>query len=364
MMRRIRLTVSYDGTDYCGSQLQPNGVTVEEKLNRALLELTGERRQVIFASRTDSGVHALGNVAVFDTEMRMEAGRFAFALNQHLPEDIRVRRSDEVEAGWHPRKRNCVKSYEYCIYNSRIPNPLLRRFSAFFYRPLELEDMREGAELLLGEHDFAAFCSSGSQAENTVRTVYGIELSEEECAEREPGGERREEDFDRLIRIRISGSGFLYNMVRIIAGTLLEVGQGKYPPEQIRQILRSRDRRQAGPAAPASGLTLRSVRFVEPKAEIEAENEDWSYVLDQADVGQSGESFLTIRRCRESDYSALLRRLIHQSCRDGARMVFVRDQEKPERLGEGQEYGYYRLRSGRGEFPFAACDRGNSALTF
>lgn len=370
-MRRIRLRVSYDGTDYCGSQIQPNGVTIEEKLNAAVQKLTGQDVQVIFASRTDTGVHALGNVAVFDTEMRMDAGKFAFALNQRLPEDIRVRASDEVALNWHPRKQNCIKSYEYRIFNSRIPNPLLRRYAQFCYYALDVEAMREAAQALVGEHDFAAFCSSGSSVENTVRRIHSAEIEEkilpagewerQETGQRE-GRETRRFPLDRVITIRLRGSGFLYNMVRIIAGTLIEIGSGRRPAADMQHILRSRNRQESGAVAAACGLTLCSIQFLPALLPlIEAENEDWSYTLDQSMTTQSGESRLTIRRCNARDYAALLTRLLHETHRNGAKFTLVRDLEQPERLKPEQRYGYYRLFAKEGAFPFRAEDCGGES---
>ena len=387
-MRRIRLTVSYDGTNYCGSQVQPNGVTVEEKLNESIRRLTGDASPVIFASRTDSGVHAMGNVAVFDTEMRMAADKFTFALNQRLPEDIRIRASEEVSPDWHPRKQNCTKTYLYRIYNHRIPDPLVRLYSQFCYYPLDIEKMRQAVRCLTGEHDFACFCSARSQAENTVRTIYGIEITEEKTGGA-PGagsagsGEGRSEgggdgtgegnDAGRLITMRISGSGFLYNMVRIIAGTLLQIGSGIRPAEDMEQILRSRERKQAGPVAGAGGLTLLSIDYEKELQDfIEVENEDWSYVLDQRELkawkkqekmsapaaeqeaisepAESGQkralmpaAYLTVCRCAERDYEGLLTRLFHQNYRNGAACTFVRDLEAPGRLAEGQKYGFYSI---------------------
>ena len=384
-MRRIRLVVSYDGTAYCGSQVQPNGVTIEEKLNEAVMKLTGEASPVIFASRTDSGVHALGNVAVFDTEMRMAADKFTFALNQRLPEDIRIRASEEVPADWHPRKQNCRKTYDYRIYNNKVPDPLLRLYSQYCYYDLDTERMRQAVRCLTGEHDFNCFCSARSQAENTVRTIYSIDILEDAV----PAG-------GKLVTIRISGSGFLYNMVRIIAGTLLQIGSGIRPPEDMERILRSRDRKNAGPVAGASGLTLVSIGFQEELEDrISVENEDWSYCLDQQELkdgadrenvtdgkagpdgkagidgktGPAGETgpdgkagpaaYLTVHRCADRDYAELLTRLFHQNYRNGAAFTFVRDLERPERLAGGQKYGFYTLEAAEGEYPWRASDKGH-----
>lgn len=369
-MRRIRLLVSYDGTDYHGSQLQPNGSSIEEKLNEALSMLTGESTRVLFASRTDAGVHALGNVAIFDTAMRMAADKFAFAINQRLPEDIRVLASDEVPAHWHPRKQHCRKSYTYRIFNSKIPNPLVRRYAHFCYYPLELEPMRQAAAFLIGEHDFASFCAAGSQAENTVRTIDSIRVEENEVSAWNgallPG---------RMVTIRVTGSGFLYNMVRIIAGTLMEIGTGRRMPEEMKQILARRDRRFAGAAAAARGLTLCRIRFLsELPARQEIESEDWSYLVERrqpegepeqpewrrpepgiTEQGKAG--FLTIRHCADPDYESLLTRLIHELYRDGIREIYLKDLEAPERPGVGKIYGYYRLEASTGAFPYRAVDR-------
>ena len=169
-MRRIKLVVSYDGTAYCGWQLQPNGVTIEEVLNQALSSLLKEDIQVIGASRTDSGVHAMGNVAVFDTESRIPGDKICFALNQRLPDDVRIQASEEVPLTFHPRKANCVKTYEYKILNRKIDMPLQRLYSYFCYFNLDLEKMQKAASYLIGEHDFKSFCTVRTQAEETVRS--------------------------------------------------------------------------------------------------------------------------------------------------------------------------------------------------
>lgn len=244
-MKRIRMTVAYDGTHYNGWQIQPNGVTIEGVLNQHLSQLLKEEIQVIGASRTDSGVHALCNIAVFDTNARMPGEKISYALNQRLPEDIRIRKSEEVEPDWHPRKTESIKTYEYRIWNEEFPNPIKRLYTHFTYLSMDLEKMKKAAELLEGEHDFKSFCSVNSQAETTVRTIHRIEVEKE-------GPE---------IVIRVSGNGFLYNMVRILAGTLMEVGCGRRTPESMAEILEAKDRSAAGPTAPAKGLTLVSYQF-------------------------------------------------------------------------------------------------------
>lgn len=245
-MKRVKLIVSYDGTNYCGWQIQQNGITVEEVLNKTISALVGEKIAVIGASRTDSGVHALGNVAVFDTESQIPAEKMSFALNQRLPEDIRIQHSCEVSSEWHPRYCDTRKTYEYRILNRKFSVPTERLYSHFFYYPLNVADMQRGAAYLIGEHDFRSFCSARSQVENTVRTIYALDIQKE----------------GDMICIRINGNGFLYNMVRIIVGTLIKVGTGMYPPEHVKEILEAKDRRMAGPKAEARGLTLLEIEYL------------------------------------------------------------------------------------------------------
>ena len=248
-MKRFKLTVAYDGTDYCGWQIQPNGITVEEVLNRKLSELTGEKITVIGASRTDSGVHAMGNVAVFDSDTSIPAERIAYALNRNLPEDIVVVKSEEVPLDWHPRYQDTVKTYEYRILNREMPDPIRRRDTFFVSYPLDIGKMQEAAEYLRGRHDFKSFCNIKTDVEDTVRTIYDLDVL-------------RDGD---LITIRISGNGFLYNMVRIIVGTLIRVGRGFYPPTRVKEILDAENRETAGATAPPHGLVL--VKIVYKKEE-------------------------------------------------------------------------------------------------
>ncbi len=245
-MKRVMLVVAYDGTNYHGWQLQPNVVTIESVLNEALSSLFNEDIKVIGASRTDTGVHSLGNVAVFDTRARMPAEKIAYALNQRLPEDIRIQSSREVATDFHPRRQNSRKTYEYRILNCEFPMPVHRLYSYFTYVPLDIELMRKAAFYLVGEHDFKSFCSVNTTAETTIRTIYDISV----------------EKTGDMISIKVTGSGFLYNMVRIIAGTLMEVGKGKLSPEKIPDILKALDRTHAGPTAPACGLTLYKYEYV------------------------------------------------------------------------------------------------------
>lgn len=244
-MKRIKLTIAYDGTNYCGWQVQPNGITVEEVLNKALHKLTGENIQVIGASRTDSGVHALGNVAVFDSETTIPPERIAMALNQRLPEDIVIVKSEEVPLDFHPRYCECSKTYEYHIINTRIPIPTKRLTNYFVSYQLDFDKMRQAASYLVGEHDFVSFCNVRTDVENTVRTIHALDIIQ--------NGEE--------ITIRITGNGFLYNMVRIIVGTLIRVGRGFYEPEKVKEILEAKDRKAAGVTAPAHGLMLVEIEY-------------------------------------------------------------------------------------------------------
>ncbi len=245
-MRRVMLTVAYDGTNYHGWQIQPNGETIEGILNRCLSELLGEDVTVTGASRTDSGVHAMGNVAVFDTETRIPADKIAYALNRRLPEDIRIQGSREVDGVFHPRHTASRKTYEYRIYCAPFPMPVKRLYSHFTYVPMDVTRMQRAGEYLIGERDFKSFCNTEAQVESTVRRIESLRVSEE----------------GREIVIRVTGRGFLYNMVRIIAGTLMEVGRGHREPEELESILAAKDRRAAGPTAPACGLTLMQIEYL------------------------------------------------------------------------------------------------------
>lgn len=244
--RRVMLRVSYDGRKYHGFAKEPGQATIEGTLNDTISELTGETIEVIGASRTDAGVHSLGNVAVFDTATRIPTEKLPYALNQRLPNDIVVWEATDVADDFHPRHCDSKKTYRYRILNSTFPNPVERFDSYHYYRPLDVEDMQKGAEGLVGEHDFTSFASVYSQAVDHVRTIYSCTVEKE----------------GDMISITVTGSGFLYNMVRIIAGTLIEVGIGKIAPEKITDIIEAKNRRMAGPTAPAVGLTMIGIEFL------------------------------------------------------------------------------------------------------
>lgn len=242
---RYLLRVAYDGTEYCGWQIQPGLRTVEGTLKSALNKLMGTEVPMIGASRTDAGVHAEGNVAVFDCDTTIPADKIKYALNNMLPEDVVVVESKQVEDDFHPRHCDCKKTYQYRILNTPLPDPNRRRNTYFYRGSLDIAAMREAAGYIVGTHDFICFMAAGSQVKDTVRTVYSLELE-------------REND---VVTMTIQGNGFLYNMVRIIAGTLIMVGRGQIKPQEVKNIIDKRDRREAGPTAPAKGLTLKVIEY-------------------------------------------------------------------------------------------------------
>lgn len=245
MSRRIRAVVQYEGTRYHGFQRQPQALTVEAELLRAIAGITGEEVHLMAAGRTDAGVHACGQVIAFDTASRVPPERFAPALNSLLPDDIRVLESCQAAAGFHPRYDARGKVYDYLVYRERSGALFHRRFCLLHEGPLDLEAMRTAAGALEGTHDFRAFCASGSSVQDHVRTLWSCRLQEEGA----------------LLRFRFAGNGFLYHMVRIMVGTLLEVGRGKMAPQQVAEILGRGERGGTGPTAPACGLFLVRVLY-------------------------------------------------------------------------------------------------------
>lgn len=254
------LTVAYDGTDYNGWQIQPDVPTIEGILDRELSRLLGEDIRVIGASRTDAGVHAEGAIAVFDTNSRIPGDKFSYALNQSLPDDIVIRKSEEVASDFHPRKTDCRKTYRYSIWNEEFPMPTNSRYTHRVYLRLDIDAMRKAARYFTGEHDFAGFCSAAADVETTVRTIYDVRIETEDARSRDIDPDDKGFYHGRM-DIYVTGNGFLYNMVRIIAGTLIDVGAGKTDPEDIPDIIASRDRNRAGDTAPAKGLTLVGYTF-------------------------------------------------------------------------------------------------------
>lgn len=244
-MRTVRLTVAFDGTRYEGWQSQRRGKTLQETIERTLERLFGKRTDLISSSRTDSGVHALGLVAHFKTSSALSDSTIRKALNFHLPGDILVLSARTAPDGFHARYSAVSKTYRYDLWNSAT-RPLREAPYAWWYpHRLDLPSMRQAARHLTGEHDFAAFRDKGEEDKSTVRRIHRITLKRH----------------GKLLRIEITGSGFLRHMVRIIVGTLIEVGRGKMTPSRVAAILQSRDRSLAGPTAKPHGLTLVSVRY-------------------------------------------------------------------------------------------------------
>lgn len=319
-MKNIKLVVAYDGTNYSGWQIQPNAVTIEQLLDKAINSLTGENVHVTGASRTDAGVHAMGNVAVFKTNSTIPGRRWAYAINRFLPDDIVVQASWEVEKNFHPRHCNTVKTYEYKILNTPFPFPKERNYSWHVSHDLNINNMKEAAQILIGEHDFKSFCCVRTQTESTVRHICSIEIIKENIYNKnisekfsnkynndsiKKNGDNNKNSLDMkasdnmsglsdkifgknyscddklqnnnvsaanradnisngsYITIRIKGNGFLYNMVRIIAGTLMQVGRGQLTPAAVQNMLLSKDRCSAGQTAPPQGLTLMGIDYVD-----------------------------------------------------------------------------------------------------
>lgn len=244
-MRRMLLVVQYDGTGYHGFQRQCGQMTVQERLEQTLEQVLGEAVTVSAAGRTDAGVHAIGQAVAFTTANPIPVPNLVRALNDALPGDMAVAGAEVVPEAFHPRRDALSKLYSYRILNRELPSPFICRYAWHVTEPLDLELMQAAAEKLLGEHDFAAFCASGSSAKSTVRRLSRLDVT-------------REGD---LIEIRAEANGFLYMMVRIMVGTLVEVGLGRLSAEEVGWILAGRDRTRAGPTAPPQGLCLVAVSY-------------------------------------------------------------------------------------------------------
>ena len=244
-MKNIMITIEYDGTNYCGWQFQLNGRSIQEEIEKALAELTGEVIKINGAGRTDAQVHARGQVANFFTASTIPPERIAKALNGLLPEDISIVESKEVSGDFHARYSAIGKRYTYQIYMSKNRSPLKRNYSLHVSYNLDLGIMREASKLLLGTHDFRGFMATASTVQNTVRTIHDIKFLVE----------------DNSLWITFEGNGFLYNMVRNMVGTLLKIGRGTMEPMQLDKILKSKDRRLAGPTAQPQGLYLDKVIY-------------------------------------------------------------------------------------------------------
>ncbi|GIP36287.1 tRNA pseudouridine(38-40) synthase TruA [Paenibacillus sp. J2TS4] len=253
-MRNIKMTISYDGTSYCGFQIQPNQVTIQGKLEEAVRILTGEQVKITSSGRTDAGVHARGQVINYTTNSRIPIDRWCLALNSRLPDDITVHSAEEAPLDFHARHGAREKTYRYSIQRSKWPDVFQQKLRLHHPAPLDVEAMRRALLRLEGEHDFTSFCSTRTSVESHVRTIYSTSVDyvpEPMIADGEAG----------VIHIYITGNGFLYNMVRIIVGTLIEVGSGKRAESEMSDILAARDRSLAGPTAMPHGLTLWEVKY-------------------------------------------------------------------------------------------------------
>lgn len=245
-MRRIRLVLEYDGTDFSGFQLQGPGLrTVQGELEAALRKISGQTVRISGAGRTDAGVHALGQVCHFDVDWRITEGKIAGALNANLPHDISVREARWSEEGFHCRFSATSRTYRYAILNRAQPSALLQRYVWHLVAPLEIEAMQEAGQVLLGVHDFATFGHANSPEKSTVRFLERLDV-------------RR---YRQCVLITVRGNAFLRQMVRSLVGTLVLVGQGKLTPRDVEVILQSRDRRKCPPVAPAQGLCLVRVGY-------------------------------------------------------------------------------------------------------
>lgn len=285
MMRNIALIVSYDGTEYSGFQSQPKGNTIQDKLEEAIFLLSGERVKLTGSGRTDAGVHARCQIVNFPTSSSIPIERWTIALNTRLPNDIVVQRAFNVPEDFHSRRRALRKTYRYTINCNRIPDLFRRRYEFHHPTPLDFNAMNSGLQHLLGKHDFSSFTSPLSTKPSHIRTILEVKLEVEkesisqltylanddnrEWDERHYPGKQR-----GIIHLYVTGTGFLYNMVRIIAGTLIQVGEGKRTAEDMGFILAARNRAKAGPTAVPQGLSL------------------WDVVYDGLDVGSMREPLL------------------------------------------------------------------------
>lgn len=244
-MKRVKLIIEYDGSHYHGFQFQDNAHSVQEELERVLSKVCGEKIKVSASGRTDAGVHALGQVVAFNTASSIPGDRFIYALNSFLAEDVRVLASEEVAKDFHPRFHACNKHYAYYIYRLSTRKAFLSPYAYCYDMPLDLEEMTKAASFFIGRHNFKAFCSSGSNAGKFERTVISSSLS----------------IHSSYLRFDIEANAFLYNMVRIIVGTLIEVGRGRIKAIDIADIIASQERKRAGATAPPQGLYLVNVNY-------------------------------------------------------------------------------------------------------
>jgi tRNA pseudouridine38-40 synthase len=245
-MRRIKCTVAYDGSPFAGYQIQPGKRTVQLEIENALSEIhKGETVKIASSGRTDAGVHAKGQVFHFDTGISVPGEKWPTVLNSKLPPEIVVTSAEVVPSDFHARFSAVKKEYRYAVYRSKVSDPFKRHFALHYPFKLDIEEMRRAANTLLGEHDFTSFCSAKAEVEDKVRTIFSIEIAETE----------------EEITFSYVGNGFLYNMIRILSGTLLDVGRGKYKAEDVKRMLEAKNRVEAGKTAAPQGLYLWKVFY-------------------------------------------------------------------------------------------------------
>lgn len=244
-MKRYKMIVAYDGTNYNGFARQPEVTTIQGMLEKAISKITQEEVLTLGAGRTDRGVHAMGQCVTFDSETKIPVFKLARAINSQLPPDIVVQSVEEVDSSFHPRFGAKRKTYRYKLLNTPVPDPFNYRYALHYPYPLDVEKMQEAANHMVGEHDFACFCASGSTVKDTVREIYSIEVKRE----------------GNLVWVDVCGNGFLYNMVRIIIGTLLYANEGKLSTAEISEIIQGKDRKKAGPTVPPQGLTMLDIIY-------------------------------------------------------------------------------------------------------
>ena len=244
-MKNVKLTIEYDGKDFNGWQKQPTKLNIQGEIERAIKDITGEDVELNASGRTDAGVHALGQVANFKTYSNIPVEKFPIALNTKLKRSIRILSAEEVDENFHSRYNCKKKTYRYVINNSENGTAIYRNLEYNFLQKLDIEKMKEAAKYFVGEHDFKGFKASGTSSKSSVRTIYKAEVYKE----------------NEKVLIELTGNGFLYNMVRIISGTLIEVGIGKIEPEEITEIINSGERERAGKTLPPQGLYLVKVEY-------------------------------------------------------------------------------------------------------
>jgi tRNA pseudouridine38-40 synthase len=248
-VRFLKITLAYDGTEYCGWQVQPNGMSIQQILQSAWHKITAERTNIVASGRTDAGVHAIGQVCSVRTESTLDNQTILRALNANIPYDIVVRRIDDAPEGFHAIRDAIGKRYRYSIQFGDLPDPFARKYCWYIPQQLDVDAMRQASQYMIGKHDFASFQAAGSDRATTVRNIFDLQLINQGRA------------LTPQLDVEIEADGFLYNMVRNIVGTLVEIGKGKHPPQWITDVLNSCDRTVAGPTAPPQGLFLLKVWY-------------------------------------------------------------------------------------------------------